>query len=70
MSHCAAVPVSAEFLGMTAVKSINPHFLRPPWAYGKGHRDRDSLEAYNIPAMEPRIQYSKTADGVSIAFCG
>ncbi len=24
--------------------------------------------AYNIPAMEPRIQYAKTKDGVSIAF--
>ncbi|MCH7578289.1 MAG: adenylate/guanylate cyclase domain-containing protein, partial [Chloroflexi bacterium] len=25
-------------------------------------------EAYNIPTMEPRIQYAQTADGVSIAF--
>ena len=24
--------------------------------------------AYNIPAMEPRIQYAKTKDGVSIAY--
>ena len=24
--------------------------------------------AYNIPAMEPRIQYAQTKDGVSIAF--
>ncbi len=33
------------------------------------HRDRDSPEAYNIPAMEPRIQYAQTKDGVNIAFC-
>ncbi len=24
--------------------------------------------AYNVCAMEPRIQYAKTTDGVSIAF--
>jgi len=33
------------------------------WVDWKG--DRDSPEAYNIPAMEPRIQYAKTSDGVS-----
>ena len=32
------------------------------------HRDSHSPEAYNIPTMEPRIQYAKTKDGVSIAY--
>ncbi len=37
-------------------------------ADGPRHRDRDSPEAYNISAMEPRIQYAQTKDVVSIAY--
>ncbi len=40
----------------------------PATACPLGHRDRDSPEAYNIPAMEPRIQYAQTTDEVSITW--